>query len=202
MNFAGRFMVLRGLNSERHRVDAVPWQERVRSLEDLHGSSIAASSPGLDQGSEFTLPPALSEVRPERAAVVFKSGWPSEGRALCVPVVDDILDAAQSLAALLNFWGHEVCAAHDGVALEVAQARRPNVVLCDISLPGMDGYEVAHRLRAAPGSARPLVVALTGYALEVDRRRPMYLLNHEALWLRHRQLALAAPGKINRESSK
>jgi CheY-like chemotaxis protein len=82
------------------------------------------------------------------------------------------VDAAQSLAVLLSLWGHEVHAAHDGAAaLEAAQAWQPEVVLLDLGLPGMDGYEVARRLRAAPGSARPLLVALTGHAQEEDRRR-------------------------------
>jgi signal transduction histidine kinase/CheY-like chemotaxis protein len=144
----------------------------VRSLVELHGGSIAAASAGPGQGSEFTLRlPALPEARPERA-FVFEAGQPREGRALRVLVVDDNVDAAQSLAVLLNLWGHEVCTAHDGAAaLEAAQAWQPEVVLLDIGLPGMDGYEVARRLRAAQGPARPLLVALTGYAQEEDRRR-------------------------------
>jgi signal transduction histidine kinase/CheY-like chemotaxis protein len=145
----------------------------VRSLVELHGGSIIAASVGPGQGSEFTLRlPALPEARAERAAVVFRAGEPSEGRALRVLVVDDNVDAAQSLAVLLNLWGHEVCTAHDGtVALEAAQAWRPEVVLLDIGLPGMDGYEVARRLRALQCPARPLLIALTGHAREEDRRR-------------------------------
>jgi two-component system CheB/CheR fusion protein len=122
---------------------------------------------------EFTLRlPSLSEVRPERAAIVFRAGQPAEGRTLRVLVVDDNVDAAWSLAMLLNLWGHEVYAAHDGAAaLEIVQAWQPAVVLLGIRLPGMDGYEVGRRLRAVQGSTRPLLVALTGYAQEADRRR-------------------------------
>src|SRR5262249_18028864 len=128
---------------------------------------------GLDQGSEFTLRlPALAEARVERTAAVYRAGQPGDGRALRVLIVDDNVDAAQSLAVLLNLWGHEVYTAHDGAAaLEAAQPWQPEVVLLDRGLPGMDGYEVARRLRAAQGSAGPLLVALTGYAQDEDRRR-------------------------------
>jgi signal transduction histidine kinase/ActR/RegA family two-component response regulator len=145
----------------------------VRSLVELHGGSIVATSAGPGQGSEFTVRlAALPEARAEVPGVVFAAGQPSQGRALRVLVVDDDVDAAQSLAMLLNLWGHEVYATHDGAAaLEAAQAWQPAVVLLDIGLPGMDGYEVARRLRAARGPARPLLVALTGYGQEEDRRR-------------------------------
>jgi signal transduction histidine kinase/ActR/RegA family two-component response regulator len=145
----------------------------VRSLVDLHGGSIIAASLGPGQGSEFILRlPALPEARAEWGAVVFKAGQPSEGRALRVLVVDDNVDAAQSLAVLLNLWGHEVCTAHDGTtALQAAQTWRPEVVLLDIGLPGMDGHEVARRLRDLLGPDRPLLIALTGHAREDDRRR-------------------------------
>jgi two-component system CheB/CheR fusion protein len=92
-----------------------------------------------------------------------------------VLVVDDNVDAARSLTLLLSLWGHEVVAVHDGPeAITAALAQRPEVVLLDIGLPQMDGYEVAYRLRNAPelsGSVRPLIVAMTGYGQDEDRRR-------------------------------
>jgi CheY-like chemotaxis protein len=89
-----------------------------------------------------------------------------------VLVVDDNLDAAESLAMLLKVEGHETRTAHDGPsALEAAEAFRPEVVFLDIGLPRMDGYEVARRLRAQPSSAGMVLVALTGYGQEEDRRR-------------------------------
>jgi CheY-like chemotaxis protein len=95
------------------------------------------------------------------------------GRPLRVLIVDDVIDAAMSLALLLRLWGHEARTAHDGAtALEVARAFRPEVVLLDIGLPGgLDGFQVGRRLRAEPGLGEVLLVALTGYGQEEDRRR-------------------------------
>ena len=88
-------------------------------------------------------------------------------------LVEDNLDAAESLGELLRIWGHEVTVAHDGAAaLRAVPEVRPEVVLLDIGLPGMDGYEVASRLRATPGLAGLRLVAVTGYGQESDRRRP------------------------------
>ena len=87
-------------------------------------------------------------------------------------VVDDNRDAAQGLAMLLEIKGHEVATAHDGgQALEAARQFQPTVVLLDIGLPEMDGYEVASRLRAQRGGDALLLVAVTGYGQESDRKR-------------------------------
>jgi two-component system CheB/CheR fusion protein len=89
-----------------------------------------------------------------------------------VLLVEDNLDAAEALSELLRMWGHEVEVAHDGVsALRTARTVEPDVVLLDIGLPGMDGYEVARELRAIPGLAASRLIALTGYGQESDRRR-------------------------------
>jgi len=98
-----------------------------------------------------------------------------QGRVLRVLIVDDNTDAAESLAMLLRLWGHVVYVAHDGLAaFAMARTYLPEVVLLDLGLPGMDGYEVARQLRAAgrvgsPGG--PALWALTGYGQEEDRRR-------------------------------
>jgi len=87
-------------------------------------------------------------------------------------IVDDNVDTARSLKLLLSMGGHEVEIAHDGLAtLKVADSFRPDVILLDIGLPRMDGYEVARRLRARPDMQRALLVALTGYGQDDDRRR-------------------------------
>jgi CheY-like chemotaxis protein len=87
-------------------------------------------------------------------------------------VVDDDMDAAETMAALLTIWGHKTCVAHDGAgALQAAVRFRPDVVFLDIGLPGMDGYSVAQCLRGHPGTEKALLVALTGYAREEDERR-------------------------------
>ena len=89
-----------------------------------------------------------------------------------VLVVDDNVDAAESMSALLEIWGHEAHACHDGAsALRAVEELRPDTVLLDIGLPGMDGYEVARRLRARPESSIRLLAALTGYGQEQDRER-------------------------------
>ena len=89
-----------------------------------------------------------------------------------VLVVDDNVDAAESMSALLEIWGHEAHACHDGpTALKAVARLRPDTVLLDIGLPGMDGYEVARRLRADADSPVRLLAALTGYGQEQDRER-------------------------------
>src|SRR5262249_19171361 len=95
-------------------------------------------------------------------------------KPLRVLVVDDNIDAADSLAMLLRLWGHQVQTAHDGPsALRLAEEEHPDVVFLDIGLPGMNGYEVAKRLRTDLGLHDALLIALTGYGQEEDRRRSM-----------------------------
>ena len=87
-------------------------------------------------------------------------------------VVDDNKDAAESMSMLLEMWGHEVAFAYDGPsALETAQRWQPEAVFLDIGLPGMDGYEVAERLRELPQAKDAVLIAITGYGQEDDRRR-------------------------------
>ena len=87
-------------------------------------------------------------------------------------VVDDNKDAAESMSMLFELWGHEVICAYDGrSALDTAARYRPDAVFLDIGLPGMDGYEIAERLRELPESASTVLVAITGYGQDEDRRR-------------------------------
>jgi CheY-like chemotaxis protein len=96
----------------------------------------------------------------------------SIGRRLRILVVDDNVDSAESLALLLQASGHDVRTAHDGpTALEAALDYRPNVVLLDIGLPRMDGYEVAKKLRQQPFLKNVVLVAMTGYGQDSDRQR-------------------------------
>jgi CheY-like chemotaxis protein len=98
----------------------------------------------------------------------------SPGTHLRVLVVDDCRDHTESLAMLLRLWGHEPLIAHDGfAALDLAGTQRPDVVLLDVGLPGMDGYEVARRLRRLPGLGRALLMTVSGYAQEADRERAL-----------------------------
>ena len=92
--------------------------------------------------------------------------------AVRVLVVDDNVDAAESLSALLRIWGHEVRMVHDGLtAIDAAREQHPEVVLLDIGLPGLDGYQVAKRLREDAELDGALLVAMTGYGQPDDRRR-------------------------------
>lgn len=93
---------------------------------------------------------------------------------LRVLVVDDSVDAAETLTMLLGLWGHDVRSAPDGpTAVETAAAHRPHVVLLDISLPGLSGYEVAERLRANPDLAETVLVAMTGYGQAEDKKQTL-----------------------------
>ncbi len=145
----------------------------VRSLVELHGGSVRAHSEGPGRGSEFVVRmPALSEPggalsgHVEATAPALVS---SRRRVLCV---DDNVDACESLGMLIRLMGHEVRLANDGiVALEAAAEFRPDLILLDIGMPGIDGYEVARRLRRQPEFERTRVVAVTGWGAAEDRAR-------------------------------
>ncbi len=153
----------------------------VKSLVEMHGGSVEARSEGLNQrGSEFVVRlPILTESRTpsERAP---KTAEPTPARAVRsstparrVLVVDDNVASAQSLATILKLEGHDVRVAYDGaLALEAVASFRPQVVLMDIGLPGVDGYEAARRLRGDQDLGRgiALLVAVTGYAEDQARR--------------------------------
>ncbi len=140
----------------------------VKGMTELHGGSVQARSAGRGKGSEFVvrLPlggPAIAAVSPD--ARVDRRG----GRR--VLVVDDNADAAETLAELVRMLGYEVEVAYDGpAAVEAVRARPPAVVLCDIGLPGMDGYEVARAIRAL-GAPDVQLVAVSGYAQPEDVNR-------------------------------
>ena len=147
----------------------------VRRLTEMHGGSVEAHSDGPGRGSEFVvrLPLVAAPAAPDDPAMVRDAGRPQRaGGFRRVLVVDDNRDAAESLTVLLELWGHAVRIANDGPdALALAAEYRPDTVLLDIGLPGMDGYEVARRLRELPGSHSMFLVAVTGYGQDEDRRR-------------------------------
>jgi PAS domain S-box-containing protein len=144
----------------------------VQEIVQLHGGTVSASSAGTQRGSEFTvtLPLHLRTNQEMEGSMI--EDTPASGGGRRVLVVDDNSDSAESMAMLLRAIGHEVRTAHDGpAALEQSLQYRPEYVLLDIGLPGMDGYEVAQRLRALPGQPAMVVVAMTGYGQEEDRKR-------------------------------
>ncbi|MDI1478209.1 ATP-binding protein [Polyangium sp. y55x31] len=149
----------------------------VRRLVEMHGGTVEAQSPGLGFGSTFLvwLPvapevPALAEAAPSQPARSVPTNHVHPGRRLRVLVVDDNVDAANMIGELVRDQGHDVRIVHDGLsALTAASEQRPDVVFLDIGLPGMDGYEVARRLRAS-GQRPARLIALTGYGQDSDRR--------------------------------
>ena len=143
----------------------------VRHIVELHGGRIEATSPGPDRGSSFRVrlpivdgqPPAPPADEPRDLAT---------GPSRRVLVVDDNVDAAESLGLLLRFLGAEVQVAHDGPsALAMLDSFEPELVLLDIGMPGMDGYQVAARVRALPSRRRTMLIALTGWGQSEDRER-------------------------------
>jgi PAS domain S-box-containing protein len=142
----------------------------VRRLTEMHGGRVEATSEGVGKGSCFSVRLPLNDRNV--TAAKRKQPDPSNNASLGVLVVDDNRDAAESLAMLLRTTGADVHVAHDGpAALEEFELREPRIVLLDIGMPEMDGYEVARRLREISNPQRVAIVALTGWAQNEDRQR-------------------------------
>ena len=146
----------------------------VRSLVEMQGGSVQAESAGPGRGSVFTVRlPLLAKPRPEEQAPAPVPAQPVLQRRR-VLVVDDNVDAAEGLRLLLTLLGMDVRAAHDGASGLVAAAEfRPDLVLLDIGMPDMDGYELARRLRAAHGAQCPTLVVVSGWGQPEDRQRSL-----------------------------
>jgi CheY-like chemotaxis protein len=144
----------------------------VRQLVDLHGGTVTAASPGLGLGAEFTVRlPAVANLAEEEHEL---RGGPArpEAKGARILVVDDNEDSTRAIARLLKASGHEVWTAFDGkAAIEAARSHRPDVVLLDIGLPLMDGYQVAATLRRDEAFKETLIVAASGYGQDQDRRK-------------------------------
>jgi signal transduction histidine kinase/ActR/RegA family two-component response regulator len=146
----------------------------VRHLVGLHGGRVEARSGGPGQGSEFTvrLPLETRSSDASGAAAAEAETAPARATALRILVVEDNQDSAEILGVMLQLDGHETHTARDGAeALDAARALQPHVILCDIGLPVMNGYEFAARLREDPAFKGTCLVALTGYGQQEDQRR-------------------------------
>jgi CheY-like chemotaxis protein len=141
----------------------------VKRLTEMHGGTVSASSPGLGKGTTFTvtLPAVLA---PQQPSAPRTSAAHSGARRILI--IEDNDDTRQMLHETLAFSGHAVREARDGASgLALAAEAQPDVALIDIGLPDLDGYEVARRLRAAPGGRRVGLIAITGYGQPEDQRR-------------------------------
>ena len=144
----------------------------VKTLVEMHGGSVQAASGGIDLGSQFTVSLPLASVLVAEPPAPLALPVPGDGPRHRILVVDDNVDAAQTMVMLLDLSGHDVRPAFSGQeALDVAFSFRPDVVFLDIGLPGMNGYEVARRLLADPATASIKLIALTGWGTEDDIRR-------------------------------
>ncbi len=144
----------------------------VKRLAELHGGRVEAVSAGAGEGTTISVWLPLAGASAESAEAPAAELPRSGASALRVLLVDDNVDAAEGLRRILQLHGHTVSMAHDGpAALETARASKPELVLLDIGLPGMDGYEVVRRLRAEPELRRSYIAAVSGYGQDQDRRR-------------------------------
>ena len=139
----------------------------VKSLAEVHGGSVSAMSEGVGRGSTFTVWLPVEGHDASRLSSSASDHAAQSTRCLHVLVVDDNEDAAESMSALLGLLGHEARTAHDGYeAVEEAKTFRPDLILMDIGMPGMDGYRTTEHIRALELGKRPVVVAVTGWNYE------------------------------------
>jgi signal transduction histidine kinase/ActR/RegA family two-component response regulator len=144
----------------------------ARDLVRMHQGTLTARSAGLGKGSEFLVTLPLSNQIADVASSPTAVGSRPTGRLRRVLVVDDNQPSADSLGLIIKLWGHECRVVHQGPdAITEAEVFRPDVVLLDIGLPGMDGYAVARELRSRPHLSGIVLIAMTGYGREEDRER-------------------------------
>jgi signal transduction histidine kinase len=141
----------------------------VRGLADLHSGEVTAESEGLGKGARFTIRLPVEEAAEQPEEIAEEPDAPTRKRIL---IIEDNLDAAETTKMLLEQEGHDVRTAYTGAdGLEAAREFMPQVILCDIGLPGVDGYQVARTMRKDQGFGTPFIVALTGYGRDQDRRQ-------------------------------
>jgi PAS domain S-box-containing protein len=144
----------------------------VRRLVELHGGTVEARSEGRDRGSEFVVRLPLMTTSAQLETNVHPDAADAQSQSLRILVVDDNIDSAITMAALLSLQGHDVRTAHDGAqAMDEVNRFQPDVAILDIGMPKMNGYTVARGIRERMGEAQPLLIAVTGWGQEEDRHR-------------------------------
>jgi CheY-like chemotaxis protein len=153
----------------------------VRQLVTMHGGKIEARSEGPGKGSEFVVRLPLAKTTTARAPMRVPSLKAAAASKRRILLVDDNKDSAFTMSMLLRMHGHDTFTAHDGhEAMSAAEQFRPEAVLLDIGLPKMNGYDVCRRIREQPWGKEIILVAVTGWGQEDDKRR-----SHEAGFNHH-----------------
>jgi CheY-like chemotaxis protein len=177
----------------------------VKRLVEMHGGQVTAQSDGLGSGSEIMVTlPLLIEAVPAATSPAAATPDLAQIPARRILVVDDNVDAAESLAMLLEVCGHHTHLAHDGpAAIETAERVRPDVILLDIGLPKVNGFEACRQIRERPWGKDVVIIALTGWGQDVDRRRSQEsgFDHHIVKPVEHAALVkLLGPGHSRREA--
>jgi CheY-like chemotaxis protein len=142
----------------------------VRALVDMHEGTVEARSEGHGKGSEFIVRLSDAVASEPRDVPSGRSEFHTASSSYRILVVDDNRDSALSLAMMLKIMGHDTRTAHDGeAAVEMAESFRPDVVLLDIGLPKMNGYDACRQIRAASWGERMVLIALTGWGQDEDK---------------------------------
>jgi CheY-like chemotaxis protein len=164
-------MFARGDNSAERAAGLGVGLALARQLIDLHGGSIHAHSPGIGGGSTFTVTlPVMAALTAQRNVADIKAQTTRNSHRILL--VDDNVDFVASLAILMKHMGHEVRVAHDADQALVAVADfRPEFAFLDIGLPGVDGYELARRLKSRPETAQTVLIAVSGWGQDKDREQ-------------------------------
>jgi PAS domain S-box-containing protein len=146
----------------------------VKGLVEMHGGTVAARSDGEGKGSQFlvSLPLSFATTSTADASTTGESMAPSVLRRILV--TDDYHDSANSLGQLFEMMGHDVCVANDGLqAVQLAESFRPNLILLDIGMPKLNGYDACSRIRQQAWGRKPFIVAMTGWGQDEDKRRSL-----------------------------
>jgi CheY-like chemotaxis protein len=143
----------------------------VKGLVEMHGGTVEAASPGQGRGSTFTV--RLPILEDHAAPATLAGTWPeAAGARRRILVVDDNLDSATSMTMMLQLLGNDVHTVHDGIAaVEQAETFRPQVILMDLGMPRLNGFEATRRIREQPWGREVVIIALTGWGQEGDRAR-------------------------------